>query len=671
MLKRLIFSTFLFIVYSSHAYSIHVQNSQDSILDAGLKALENKQVILAISLRHQLKSHSLNSDILCWAIALAGLKNTPSQELGLAIENLPSWPNQNSIKANYERVAYNEIINNKPNFKKNHDLKPYISPTTAKNFVAYFNKNPPKTTQGMAIYIASAIISKDLDEAMPRLRTMWLHKILNTDEQNIILATSGNLLSPIDHVHRLKMLLLHRSYDSAMQIAWIIHAQKITKLFTKIVCDKKYSKAKLKELKKSDNYSVLYQYAYIHKCIDQHNFKEAADRLLKLSQASSYLVCPNIWAHLHLSLAHDLIYNKQANLAYKILNIYRNKNNSRAADREFYAGWIALRRLYKPNIAIKHFINIIKYNKNKASIAKTYYWVARCYEYSGRKKSANAYYKKSANFNNSFYGQLSAAKLPKHKPKIIYPGTNLREQETFNAIEAVQALKKLQNLNDKKYSRLLSLALAQNLKTVGHLAFLASIESSYGDYYAALKIAKIASKRGFEMGALTHPLGAIEDSSKLSLNEKAMIYAIARQESEFNTHAISKVGARGLMQLMPRTAQELSKRLMQKFSLRKLLSSTAYNAKLGSELLRKHLKYFKGSYLLTFAAYNAGKTRIKQWMEKYGDPRILDLYSVIDWIENIPYSETRNYTKRIFENYEIYKSILVGYTSINKDLCHK
>ena len=173
------------------------------------------------------------------------------------------------------------------------------------------------------------------------------------------------------------------------------------------------------------------------------------------------------------------------------------------------------------------------------------------------------------------------------------------------------------------------------------------------------------------MGALTHPLGAIEDSSKLSLNEKAMIYAIARQESEFNTHAISKVGARGLMQLMPRTAQELSKRLMQKFSLRQLLSSTAYNAKLGSELLRKHLKYFKGSYLLTFAAYNAGKTRIKQWMEKYGDPRILDLYSVIDWIENIPYSETRNYTKRIFENYEIYKSILVGYTSINKDLCHK
>lgn len=150
-----------------------------------------------------------------------------------------------------------------------------------------------------------------------------------------------------------------------------------------------------------------------------------------------------------------------------------------------------------------------------------------------------------------------------------------------------------------------------------------------------------------------------------------MIYAIARHESEFNASAISRVGARGLMQLMPQTARELSKKLMQKFSLQKLLSSTAYNAKLGSALLRKHLKHFNGSYLLTFAAYNAGTSRIEQWIKKYGDTRQLALYPVIDWIENIPYSETRNYTKRVFENYEIYKSILIGHTSINNDLCKK
>lgn len=668
MLKKLIFTIIIFIIYPVYAYS---NSAQDSILCSGLKALENKQVNLAISLRHQLKPHSLNADILCWAIALAGLKNTPSQELALALENLYSWPNQNIIKANYERTAYNELIYNKTDLKQKYDLKPYISPNISKNFVAYFNKNPPKTTQGMAIYIASAIISKDLDEAIPRLRNIWLHKILSTDEQNIILATSSNLLSPIDHLHRLKMLLLHGSYNSAMQIAPLAHAQKTAQLFVKTMSSKTYSNAKLEDLKKSDNYGVLYQYSYINKCIEQKKFNEAASKLLKLSQDSSYLICPDIWAHLHLSLAHDLIYIKQPHLAYQILKTYRNENNFRAADREFYAGWIALRRLHKPRIAIKHFLAILKYKKNTISMAKAYYWTARSYEYAGRKKIANAYYKKAANFNNNFYGQLSAAKLPKQKFNIIYPGTNLQEQQSFNAIEAVKALKKLQKLNDKKYSRLLSLALAKSLKNIGHLAFLASIESSYGDYYAALKIAKIASSRGFDMGGLTHPLGAIEASSKLSLNEKAMIYAIARQESEFNASAISRVGARGLMQLMPQTARELSKKLMQKFSLQKLLSSTAYNAKLGSALLRKHLKHFNGSYLLTFAAYNAGTSRIEQWIKKYGDTRQLALYPVIDWIENIPYSETRNYTKRVFENYEIYKSILIGHTSINNDLCKK
>lgn len=659
---------FLFFIIPSLSYANVVQISQDSLLASGLKALKNNNIDNAIHWRKKLIPHSLNSDILAWAIALTNLKNTPSQELSYALENLSNWPQQNVIKANYERTVYNELLKGTPFVKKKYDIKPYLSKQVAKNFITFFNNNLPQTTQGIAIYIGSAIITKKLDKALPFLRNVWRHKKLPPDEQNIILASSDNLLSPIDNLNRLRMLLLHASYDSALQLAPLTKSKALAKCFIKTLSDKKNSKNNLSSLKKLDNYGILYQYAYVRKAIEQKDFTEAANQLLKLPHEKTFLISPNIWAHLHLSLAHDLVYANKPLLAYKIIDLYRNENKIESANREFYAGWIALRKLYKPITAIKHFMNIKKYNKNSHFIAKANYWIARSYEDIKNYNLAKIYYKKSAIFNSSFYGQLSAEHLKQHKPIFTYPIVTNKEKNNFNAIEAVQALKKLQYLDNQKYTRLLSLSLAKKLNNKEHLAFLASMAASNSDYYAALKIAKIAVSRGFDMGILTYPLGVISNSSHMSLNEKAIIYAIARQESEFNSNAISKVGARGLMQLMPNTAQELSQKLMQKFSLTKLSTNASYNALLGGELLRRQLKDFKGSYLLTFTAYNAGKYRVNQWVEKYKDPRGLALKNVLDWIENIPYSETRNYTKRVFENYEIYKTILKGTSNLSKDL---
>lgn len=663
MLKKLIILLF---IIPSFSYANNIEISQDSLLAAGLKELQNKNIIKAVNFRHKLITHSLNSDILTWVIALAGLDNTPTQELSYALTNLPNWPQVNIIKANYERIAYNELLKGKPLTKKKYDLKPYITAKTAKNFVAFFDNNPPKTTQGLTIYIASAIINKNLDKALPFLRKQWRYKIFTPDEQNIILATSENLLSPIDHLNRMRMLLLHHSFASATQIASLAQSKNLAEAFINIINNKNTKDLTL--LKKLDKYGILYNYAYIHNAINNKNYVDAANQLTKLPQENNFLIAPNIWANLHLSLAHDLIYAQKPILAYKMITLYHNKNKHKNANREFYAGWIALRKLNKTAIAIKHFVNIKKYNKDAISLTKANYWLGRSYECLKNHNLSTIYYKKAAIYSNIFYGQLSAAHLPTQKFKLYYPIATNNEKNSFNNMEAVQALRKLQYLSDKKYSRILSLSLAYNLKNKGHLAFLTSIESSYGDYYAALKIAKIATMRGFNMGILTHPLGSIDDSIKMTLNEKALTYAIARQESEFNAGAISKAGATGLMQLMPKTAKELAQHLMKKFSLKKLLYSPSYNAKLGAELLHNHLKQYNGSYLLTFAAYNAGKYRVSQWITKYGNPRHLPLDKVLDWIENIPYAETRTYTKRVFENYETYKAILTGKVTITKDL---
>ncbi|TJW69411.1 MAG: lytic transglycosylase domain-containing protein, partial [Mesorhizobium sp.] len=163
-------------------------------------------------------------------------------------------------------------------------------------------------------------------------------------------------------------------------------------------------------------------------------------------------------------------------------------------------------------------------------------------------------------------------------------------------------------------------------------------------------------------------LGVIPDSANISGSGKALAYAIARQESEFNIGAISSAGARGLLQLMPGTAKQLAKKAGMTFSQARLTTDAGYNATLGSAFLGEQLDRFNGSYVLTFAGYNAGPNRAAQWVAKYGDPRGRDVDAVVDWIERIPYTETRGYVQRVMENYEVYKMRISGKYDIVGDL---
>ncbi|TIT90497.1 MAG: ATP-binding cassette domain-containing protein [Mesorhizobium sp.] len=174
--------------------------------------------------------------------------------------------------------------------------------------------------------------------------------------------------------------------------------------------------------------------------------------------------------------------------------------------------------------------------------------------------------------------------------------------------------------------------------------------------------------RGIDVGALSHPLGVIPDTADISGSGKALAYAIARQESEFNVGAISSAGARGLLQLMPGTARQLAKKAGLTFSQTRLTSDAGYNATLGAAFLGEQLDRFSGSYVLTFAGYNAGPNRAAQWVAKYGDPRGKDTDAVVDWIERIPYTETRSYVQRVMENYEVYKMRISGKYDIVGDL---
>ena len=186
--------------------------------------------------------------------------------------------------------------------------------------------------------------------------------------------------------------------------------------------------------------------------------------------------------------------------------------------------------------------------------------------------------------------------------------------------------------------------------------------------FTALRIAKSAEWRGIETGALTHPIGAIPASTPIEPDERPLAYAIARQESEFNVAARSSANARGLMQLLPGTAREMAREAGLAYQPARLDSDGAYNATLGTAYLRNQLDRFGGSYILTFIAYNAGPSRVGQWIERFGDPRGKPLDEVIDWVEQIPFTETRNYVQRVMENLQIYKARFDEPTDIAHDL---
>ena len=232
----------------------------------------------------------------------------------------------------------------------------------------------------------------------------------------------------------------------------------------------------------------------------------------------------------------------------------------------------------------------------------------------------------------------------------------------------MQAIARLQAAGHGWRADSLYRALAGELMSPGELALLAADAEKGGNHQLSLQIGKIAFGRGIDVAALAFPIGVIPDGANISGSGKALAYAIARQESAFNPAAVSPANAQGLLQLMPGTAEGVARRYGLAYSKARLTTDAAYNATLGAHYLGEQISEFGGSYVLTFIAYNAGPRRVPQWIARYGDPRGKPIDEVVDWIERIPFSETRSYVQRVMENYQVYKTRLGQKADIVHDL---
>jgi len=617
------------------------------ILKSGLDALSAKDIARARAIRDTLPPDSLDRHILAWAIALRGGDQVPSGEIAAVAQALPGWPGMTGLRRNSEKAL----------FRENPD------PRTV---VRAFGNTQPQTAEGVIILARAQIALGNPQAARAVLSPFWRTQRLEAKDEATIIKEFGALIPVADHRFRMERMLYADRVNSAQRVAKLAGAEALANAWSAVI--KGDSNAvKLLEAVPQQQRSAGYIFAQSKYLRRNHDIERAAAVMLRAPKDRVTLVDPDAWWIERRALSRELVDAGDMKAAYQVVAAHAAESPTNAADAEFHAGWYALRGLQDANIAAKHFSRIAEFSEGAISRSRAYYWLGRAAE-AGGAGDANSYFSRAADFGTTFYGQLAAERIGRSMLKVVYPVPSPVDRRNFDQREAVHAIKRLEEADYSSLADTLYRDLAGQLTSPGELALLAVMAEKRNNHFLALKVGKIAAARGIEIGALTHPIGVIPATANISGSGEALAYAIARQESEFNVGAVSGAGARGLLQLLPGTAKEVAKRAGVPFSQTRLTTDAGYNAALGATFLGEQLSRFNGSYVLTFAGYNAGPRRAQEWVSRYGDPRGKDVDTVVDWIERIPFAETRSYIQRVMENYQVYKMRLSGKFDIISDL---
>jgi soluble lytic murein transglycosylase len=326
-------------------------------------------------------------------------------------------------------------------------------------------------------------------------------------------------------------------------------------------------------------------------------------------------------------------------------------------EQEFTAGWIALRFLNDPATAAHHFARIGIGSVNPTTLARAGYWQGRAAEAAGRIQEARAAYSAAAVQSTSYYGQLARAKLG--LPQIELNGAPGGRVRGIERLEIVRAVQLLYDLDERELAVPIFADMGEN-GDADALVGLGEVASRHGDARGMLLLGKAALNRGLPFDFYAYPVSGIPPFRSIGPEvEPSIVYAIARQESAFNPSVVSPAQAYGLMQVTPDAGRYVCKKYGANFDLGRMKSDPVYNAALGAAELGGLIEDYRGSYIMTFAAYNAGRGSVKKWIERYGDPRDPKI-DAVDWVELIPFSETRNYVQRIMENLQVYRARFGG-----------
>ncbi len=581
------------------------------------------------------------------------------------------FPNLAELRKNAEKIA---VLNNIPY-----------------RFSKQYFQNFPATNTESKIYLLKSEInylssSKDvqqdlnqqnnLQKEIDKLTTnIWINENFSADKEAKFLSNYGDKLTEENHIARINRLLWDNKTDDAKRIFYLVGAdyQKLFNAIIEIDHNPKYIDKIITSIPRSVRGSEILAYKIIiWKKARIGNGVDASEVVDMLLDIPGNVSNPDKWWSLRKLYSREMLKSKNYKKAYALASSHGLKvNNVDFPDAEWTAGWIALRFLNKPKIAYDHFNNLYVNVTYPISISRAAYWLGMSAQEMGDKKKAIDWYKVAIKYPTYFYGQLAIHKhrvldsvgsqndiiLPKD-PDILPGDIKSIAKEDSLKIAYLLAL-----MGDKKNSTKIFEYVVASAKTDGEIAVVMKVVNEMNNKELDVKISKAAAKKNvFFIKDKFQIVKEIENDSHAPL-----VHAIIKQESGFATSALSSVGAIGFMQLMPTTAELVCKKIGIKYNRHKLATDMNYNVVLGSFYIKSLIDDFDGSELLAIASYNAGPGATKRWINEFYDPRkTKDLDRVVDWIELITYSETRNYVQRIMENLIVYKYLMsrVNYDDI-------
>jgi soluble lytic murein transglycosylase len=325
------------------------------------------------------------------------------------------------------------------------------------------------------------------------------------------------------------------------------------------------------------------------------------------------------------------------------------------ADFHFMSGWIALRYLNDPATARTHFAHIDDGSANPLVLARAGYWRGRVAEAVGLKDQSRAQYQAAARHTTAYYGQLARAKLGLDRMELRAPPPAEVGKDDALADERVRAADMLYAVGERDVVVSFVVDFAEESFDVAALAALGELTGRRDHARAMLEIGKTALARGLAVDHYAFPTIGIPQHSPIGPEiERSIIYSVARTESSFDQRDKSAANAVGLMQVTPEAARDTARRFKVGYDWDKMVSDPVYNTQMGAAELSALLKEYGGSHIMTFAGYNAGRGRVRDWIKLYGDPRDPNV-DPVDWVERIPFAETRNYVQRVMENLLVYR----------------
>jgi soluble lytic murein transglycosylase len=521
-----------------------------------------------------------------------------------------------------------------------------------------FTGDRPASAKGSFALARALLAEGDRDGATRLVREAWRSEELAERIEGEAFDTFRDLLTRDDHRARMDKRIGAKDFAGAMRAARRLGDDDVAIVKACAAVNGNETKALdlLDGVASAARQDLGYTLCRIHSLVRQDKIAEATRLMLAAPTETMALQDTDEWWRERRMLARKLLDLGEFQNAYQVVrSAALPVNEYYQADFHFMTGWIALRYLNDLKTARASFAHIDDRSPNPIVIARAHYWRGRAAEAAGDNEKMRAEYEAAARHGTAYYGQLARAKLGLDKIELRTPPP-AQDSGAVLADERVRAADMLYTLRERDVVKSFASDLADQSNDATVLAALGELTAQRSDAPAMLEIGKTALGHGLAMDIYAFPAIGIPEHSPVGPKlERSIIYSVARTESAFDQRDKSSANAVGLMQVTPEAGRDTAKRFGVTYDWDRMVSDPVYNTQMGAAEISALWKEYNGSQIMTFAGYNAGRGRVREWVKQHGDPRDPKV-DPVDWVERIPISETRNYVQRVMENLQVYRA---------------